>query len=397
MAECLGKKLPDKWYRHRGPCPCGKNHTVMEHEIDAHGDVKHAAIAHNVVPNTAHQGYQSLGLPRRPPGPKAKAVLTSTGTDDDARVLDLLKRAKQRKADVNDIADQLDLSPRRIRESIDRLRAGGFRIGDTGGVSIEKVAPTNEQKIRTVTPELFDGKILRVGVVSDTHLGAHEQALDELHCAYDVFAAEGIREVWHAGDWGTGVELFRTHHSEAHVHTGPEQVEYLVKNYPQRKKITTRGISGNHDLEGAFGKIGFDPVQAFAQQRPDIDYLGPYGAYLELRENTGSYVHLLHGNGGMSYAVSYKAQKLVDGYPAARKPNALIVGHWHVRGEFTARNVNVLFPGCFEWQSRFMQRLGLQPAVGFHILELTVADDGSIVRWRPEWRPFFPGRKVLAA
>lgn len=396
MAACLHDKLPDRWYRSTAPCPCGKPHRIVEHELEAHGTLRAAAHAHQVKPNTVTQAWAQQGLKRLQPGPPPKQV-TSGGDYDDERILQHIKKARARKVDPLDLADQLDLSPRRVREAIVRLREQGFRIDDTGGISLERVAPDVAQTVTTVTPQLFDGKLLRVGVVSDTHLGAHEQALEELECAYDVFDKEGIREVWHAGDWGTGVGMFKTHHAEAHVHTAPEQVAYLVDHYPRRKRIITRGIAGNHDIEGDFGRIGFDPIHALAQQRPDIQYLGPYGAWLELRPGTGSHVHLLHGSGGMSYAVSYKAQKLVDGYPAARKPNALIVGHWHVRGDFLARGVHVLFPGCFEWQSRFMQRLGLQPAVGFHILELWVADDGSIVRWRPEWRPFYPGRKVAAA
>lgn len=107
-------------------------------------------------------------------------------------------------------------------------------------------------------------------------------------------------------------------------------------------------------------------------------------------------MHLLHGKGGMSYAYSYKAQKLVDGYPGGRKPAILIPGHWHVRGNIRARDVEVLWPGCFEWQSTFLKRLGLHPAVGFHVLEFTVGDDGSVVKWQPTWHPFYAGRVVSA-
>jgi len=96
----------------------------------------------------------------------------------------------------------------------------------------------------------------------------------------------------------------------------------------------------------------------------------------------------------MSYAYSYKAQKLVDGYPGGRKPAILIPGHWHVRAAFESRSVQVLFPGCFEWQSQFMQRLGLHPAVGFHLLEVTVGADGSVVQFLPRWFKFYEGRIV---
>jgi hypothetical protein len=96
----------------------------------------------------------------------------------------------------------------------------------------------------------------------------------------------------------------------------------------------------------------------------------------------------------MSYAYSYKAQKLVDGYPSGRKPAILHPGHWHVEGTIQARSVRVTWPSCFEFQSVFMRRLGLHPVVGFHVIEATVANDGSIVQYLPRDIRFFEGRMV---
>lgn len=394
---CLGEQLPPRWYRFTGACPCGRAHTVLEHEFEAHGRNRvDTARAHGVKPDTVAQGWKSLGLPKLPPGPKPTPTAVSARDDrGDRWLLDALKKLGD-DATVEQIANHADVSPKRVQDAAERLGHAGFRVAEGAGRIVLERVPPERENLHKLSSALFDGDRLRVGVVSDTHLGANEEALGELHLAYDIFEREGITEVWHAGDWGTGVGMFKTHHAEAKVHTAEEQVEYLVEHYPQRKKIRTRGISGNHDLEGDFGKLGFDPVRAFAARRDDIDYLGEYSAWLEIREGTGSWVHLLHGAGGMSYAYSYKAQKLVDGYPSGRKPAALIVGHWHVRGNIRARDVEVMWPGCFEWQSRFLKRLGLHPAVGFHILEATVADDGSIVRWRPEWFPFYAGRSIAA-
>jgi hypothetical protein len=192
--------------------------------------------------------------------------------------------------------------------------------------------------------------------------------------------------------------VFPNQDSEIKVHDVSKQAARLVELYPQRDGIHTIGIAGNHDLEGAAGRIGFDPVYHLAAQREDITYLGGMSAWVEIgAEELGDkapFVHLLHGKGGMSYAVSYKAQKLVDGYPAGRKPAILIPGHWHVRGQFLARNVEVMFPGCFEWQSPFMQRLGLHPAVGFHIVECLIGGDGSVVSFMARWFHFYEGRVV---
>ncbi len=374
--------LPDGWWRDRD---------LLAAEISRHTSNREIARAHGLNERTIRDWRKRHGFP---PSTNAGAATRLGPTpDDDEWLLRALRRLGDSAA-VNEIADYADVSPRRVREARERLKQAGYRLvdePDTERVTLHRLPPSHDN-LHQLDPGLFDGDRIRVGVVSDTHLGSREEALAELHLAYDVFAREGVREVWHAGDWGTGLGMYRTHHAEAVVHTAEEQVAYLAEHYPRRDGIVTRGIGGNHDLEGDLGRVGFDPVAVLARRRDDIDYLGAYNAWLELRPGAGSWVHLLHGSGGMSYAYSYKAQKIVDGYQAGRKPAVLIVGHWHVRGQFQARNVQVLFPGCFEWQSRFMVRLGLQPAVGFHILDLTVADDGSVVRWRPEWFPFYHGR-----
>lgn len=304
---------------------------------------------------------------------------------------------KSQDATVPELADVLDTSPNRVRQAAARLRDEGYRIDlREGGVRLERIPPTGTTTHPDMLP-LLDGTKLRIGVVSDTHQSSQECALDELHAAYDWFHREGVTQILHAGDWTCGRGIFRGQDSEIVRHTLDAQVNHLVDEYPQRDGVTTIGIAGNHDLEGEAGKVGFDPVAAFAARRPDIGYLGGYSAWVEVgagQVENPPFVHLLHGKGGMSYAYSYKAQKLVDGYPGGRKPAILIPGHWHVRAAFEARSVQVMFPGCFEWQSQFMQRLGLHPAVGFHLLEVVVGPDGSVVQFLPRWFRFWQGRIV---
>jgi len=310
------------------------------------------------------------------------------------KVHDLLQKTTgDRRHTISEIADELDVSPKRVRTSLEDLRRRGYRIPDSDEqVHIQKVLPNRTNLHRS----LLEGNEITIGIVSDTHLSSNEEALSELHLAYDIFKDRGITEVLHAGDWTCGVDIFRGQVSEIKNHTFESQVEYLVEHYPQRDGIVTRGISGNHDIEGGFGRIGANPVVALANQRDDIEFLGDYSAWINYGpdEDNPCWIHLLHGKGGMSYSYSYKAQKLADGYRAERMPALLAVGHWHVRGAFEARGVQVLFPACFEWQSPFLTRLCLSPAVGFHILTLTIGNDGTLVKMVPEYFRFTEGRTV---
>lgn len=311
------------------------------------------------------------------------------------KVRDALKR--KRSHDVDLLADLLDVSPKRIREALQLLREHGFRIPPEkqGKVELVKVAPSKSDELHRLSLELLDGDVIRFGVVSDTHLSSKECALAELELAYDFFEREEITDVPHAGDFTAGVGIYLGQHNDIINHTYEDQVDYLEARYPRRAGITTHGIGGNHDLEGLFGRIGADPVKAMANRRDDIHYLGPFRAWVELPN--GALIHLLHGKGGMSYAYSYKAQKLTEGYASGRKPHSLIVGHWHVRGDLQSRGVQVLFPACFEWRSVFLERIGLTPAVGFHVVEAHLGDDGSIVEWLPRWKPIWEGRVLTQA
>lgn len=277
---------------------------------------------------------------------------------------------------------------RRRNEKLERdLRSARARI------RLDKVPPVPADELHKLPLELLEGDRVRFGVVSDTHLSSKACALSELHLAYDWFERSGITTVYHAGDFTAGVGIYKGQHTEITRHTFEDQVEHLANDYPYRKGIQTLGIAGNHDLEGEFS--GADPVRALADKRDDITYLGPYSAYVEIAPDCE--IHLLHGKGGGAYALSYKLQKLAEAYPAGHKPAALIVGHFHSQITLQVRGVQAMFPGCFEWQSTFGLRLGLQPQVGFHVIEATIGDDGSIVGYVPEWRPFWEGRRVSNA
>lgn len=323
--------------------------------------------------------YADVELPDQP---------TQAGTVDIDKLAGMIGK---RPVSVEQLADELNVSPRHIREGIATLQASGYRVTEAAAseITLEKVP----QATATVTRSLLDGDEITVGIVSDTHLGSREEALEHLHAFYDEAAARGISEIWHAGDLVAGVGIYRGQEAWGllpGLNTYRTQVDYAVENYPKRDGITTLMISGNHDVEGAAGRIGADPVSAVSHQRADIKHIGVYSGSIELPN--GAHAQLVHGRGGGSYAVSYKAQKYVESLPPGRKPALLIFGHWHISGWFRHRSVPILMAGCWEWQTDLLVRLGLQPDVGGWFVTLRLADDGSIVGMIPEWVGFYPGR-----
>lgn len=335
--------------------------------------------------SSVRRGLAAAGHKR--PGPVN--IVPDSATPDDAWLLAALKKRGDN-APVADLADHADVSPKRVRDALERLGRDGYRVTEEADrVVLHRVPPPSDNVHRL----LFNGDRIRFGVISDTHLGSKHERLDELHYAYRVLEDEGITTVFHPGDLVCGYGIFPGQNNEVHQHTYADQVDYAAANYPVSKTITTRIIAGNHDLEGAFGKVGANPVVAFCNRRPDFEYLGDYRAAVELDQ--GTRIYLLHPKGGMGYAADYKIRKLAEGFESGAKPNVMLVGHFHRRGQFEARGIQALLCGCFESGGSFGARLGLSdPAVGFHIVDMTIGDDGSVVRFNAEWWRFWPGRQI---
>ncbi len=364
------------------------NKDILESELQHHGSFAAISRAHGVAASTIKSAAGRLGVTN----PKSVARLVPVVAEDDGWLLDALKKRGDQ-ASVEELADHADVSPRKVRDALGRLGRDGYRVEEGAGrVVLNRVPPPAENVHR----DLFAGETVRYGVVSDTHLGSKHERLEELHMAYDVFADEGITKVLHPGDLVCGYGIFPGQANEVNLHTYQDQVDYAALNYPVRPGITTHLIGGNHDLEGAWGKAGANPCVAVANQRDDIEYLGDYRAVIELDQ--GTRIYLLHPKGGIGYAADYKVRKLAEGFESGTKPNVMLIGHYHRRFDVEARGIHALLCGCFESGGSFGPRLGLSdPAVGFHIVEMRIADDGSVVRWLPEWWRFWPGRSVAKA
>lgn len=240
----------------------------------------------------------------------------------------------------------------------------------------------------------FDGELVRIGIVSDTHLCSKHQQLTYLKAIYKRFADEGINIVLHAGDLLEGVRMYRGWELEVLFHGADDQVAYAVANYPKEKGITTYLISGNHDLS-FMTNSGVNVVKRVCSQRDDMVYLGEYGAYLDLPLGLRAYLH--HGAGGVPYARSYRLQKAVENFPPGNKPKLYCSGHYHVTATLPDyRNVFAMKPGCFQSQTEFLRRLGVAPDVGGWIMEYRVNPDTDrfdLTEISARWIPF---RKEIA-
>ena len=309
----------------------------------------------------------------------AKYGIQTHAADDMAeKALSLLRRPTT----LDALADALDRGPSKVRALLEGLQAQGYRIVQHGNLWTLDTQPTPAEA-ETLLPAPSNGRI-RIGIVSDTHLGSKYQQLTYLRETYRRFEDAGVQEVYHVGDVLDGVDVYRGQHAEQFLHTYDEQVDYAIVHYPQAS-IRTKVIGGNHDLAGV--KRGdSDPLRRLVAQRPDLEYLGPYSAWPQLGQLL---MYLLHPDGSPAYAISYKLQKIIESFEGGRKPHVLVVGHWHQMAYIHTRNVHGFYAGTFQAQTEYERRKALQPQIGALLLDIRVAEDGSWQELTPTFYRYY--------
>ncbi len=242
------------------------------------------------------------------------------------------------------------------------------------------------QKSTAIKPlKVNPGKKYKFAAVGDTHLCSKEERLDALNAFYDMCVKEGVTDVYNAGDLIAGQGVYRGQEYEIHTFGADNQVRYFVENYPRRKGITTHFVTGNHDYI-YYKQIGLDVGRMIDQCRDDMNYLGVFQA--DIMYEGIPLIRLIHPDGGMAYAMSYRMQKYVEQISSSKKPRIIISGHQHTAVWFFYRNIYVVQAGAFEGQTMLILRKGINPTIGGWIIEIQLSDDKhkSIISFKPDFR-----------
>lgn len=274
-------------------------------------------------------------------------------------------------------------------EMIENLQERGYTIVKKDPVAERKI---EHRAVGIATERWEGGSRLRFAVVSDTQLGSRKQQLTFLNVFYDRVVAEGIDTVLHAGDLFDGDgRVYPGQEFDLFLHGYDRQLDYGAERYPRRDGVTTYVIAGNHDWS-FWQRKGADILKELATRRPDITYLGPMSAQIEL----GSIrVQLIHLKSGLTYARSYKLQKIIEQLPPESKPEMLFAGDRHSWAHVPMyRNCYGWQVGCFQSQTEHEKRLGLYPEIGGLLVEVHYGTKGAdrpsgIVSVKHEIVPFF--------
>lgn len=261
----------------------------------------------------------------------------------------------------------------------------------------EKLCKTNTTRtvIQNQDPKAYDAQwdgaeIIKFAIVSDIHIGSKYAQLSHLHNFYDRLVMEGVNTVYNAGDLTEGLKMRPGHEYEVYTVSADEMVDDVIRNYPVRDGITTYFITGNHDAS-IYKHIGYDIGRAIADKRHDMIYLGKDCAKVNLTPNC--VLELRHPWDGVSYATSYKLQKMIESMESDSKPNIIAVGHYHKQLYMFYRNVHGLLTGCFQGQTPFFRGKGISSQMGGWIVTIRVVEDGTIIGFNPEFVPYYASAK----
>lgn len=231
----------------------------------------------------------------------------------------------------------------------------------------------------------FDGKKVRVGVLTDTHIG-HKQFFEErLYAAFSEFHKEKVDMVLHTGDVTEGMSN-RPGHIYELTHLGYEQQkDYAVKIFSQFTSAPIYAISGNHD-RWYIKSSGANIIKDIDTEVKNFHFLGHDEADIII--NKKHKIRLWHGEDGSSYALSYRVQKIIESLQTGDKPKVMFCGHTHKYVKLFDRNIHAISIGCIEDQTKWMRGKRIAANPGFGIYDITFNNNG-VAKISETFYPFY--------
>lgn len=231
----------------------------------------------------------------------------------------------------------------------------------------------------------FEGQRIRIGAITDTHIGHSRFSDQRLYQAFEEFKKEKVDFIVHSGDVTEGMSN-RPGHIYELTHLGyAKQKEYAIDLFSQWTDSDIYAIDGNHD-RWFIKSSGALIVKDIADSLPNFHFLGHDEGDISLKGLAT--LKLWHGEDGNSYALSYRLQKIAESLSGGEKPHAMICGHTHKYVKIFERNIWILSAGSICAQTAWMRGKRIAAHVGFIIADIWVNKQG-IAKYTETWYPFY--------
>ncbi len=307
---------------------------------------------------------------------------------------------KNKELTIGQLADKMDMSPRKIRAILNDMQSQGFAI-DTKKSTATIKTTWNKEMLESrpkVLSEMVEDKI-KFGVFSDTHFGSrHAQITAWIAYMTEAYKA-GVRIFLFVGDLTCGIGGYRGQEHDMIPGLAPKT---RLDNFESSMKLAELAIAyfnmlpflheidiymlgGNHDY-WTITQAGYDVVKVVCDEFDNLHYLG-YDEY-DLPLTKELTARLWHPTGGIPYARSYRIQKGMENLAyqllfekAKDMPNNLgfiFAGHLHIEAKVQIGSVVGSQVPCFEGRTNYLKRKGLYPVIGAQVWEVEITGDGRI-------------------
>lgn len=231
----------------------------------------------------------------------------------------------------------------------------------------------------------FDGDRVRIGAITDTHIGSLNFSEQRLYQAFEEFKKEKVDFITHSGDVTEGMS-----HRAGHVYDLSEigydkQKAKAIEIFSQWTDSQIYAIDGNHD-RWFIKSNGALIVKDIATQLDNFNFIGHDEGDISI--NWKAVVKLWHGEDGNSYALSYRLQKILESLSGGEKPSVIICGHTHKYVKIFERNVYAISAGSIQSQTPWMRGKRIAAHVGFCIIDIYVNKSG-VCKFSDTWYPFY--------
>jgi hypothetical protein len=218
------------------------------------------------------------------------------------------------------------------------------------------------------------GDWIPFALLSDTHFVSNYAREDLVKRFYADMQKEGIRDFFHCGDLWDGCTGY-TQIYPGHIHNVPflgfdKALNYVVDNYPKAKNAKTHLILGNHEAR-VLEREGLDFGKHLAGRRPDIDYLQPYYARVQLSIDPPIFLDMVHPAWHIPYTVGYLQQKYLRLVPPSQRANIYGFGHTHHHQHVSIEGDDESFlTGGWQDSNEFTIRRGMGSELGGYLLRV---------------------------
>ena len=218
---------------------------------------------------------------------------------------------------------------------------------------------------REIDETIGEPGYLKFWLLSDTHLGSRECALDELGEYYERAKDKGVECFIHCWDLVDWTWVYKGQHFEQSAVWFEDQLKLVEEKYPN-VWLPTYFIGGNHS-ESFLKGGGADITKSIEKVRKDLINLWFYDGTITIN---GIKIQLRHWGWWSSYALDYKLNRFIDKIPAWKEPDIFALGHFHQALYALHRDIHGFLPWSFLKENLLSKRFQLWNTVWAWIVEI---------------------------